>query len=83
MRNDFELMPCRLCGNIPKIEKRKVEERIDCRPISYISVGVWCNTCWFGFCNHICSSNTIEETNNRIERILTENTQRWNTIMKI
>lgn len=79
MEKSFDLIPCPFCGNIPEIEKRKVEERVDCRLRSYTRVGVWCNTCWFGLCSAVHSKDTIENTNKEIERVLTENIQRWNT----
>ena len=79
MEKNYKLKDCPFCGNIPQIEKRKVEEMVDCRLLSYTSVGVWCNTCWFGLCNAVYSKDTTEDTNNEIERVLTENIQRWNT----
>ena len=62
---------------MPQIEKRRIEERVDCVLRSYMSVGVWCNTCWFGLCNAVYTKDTDKETNDEIERTLINNVQRW------
>ena len=72
MEKSFDLKPCPFCGEIPKIESRKVEERVDCRSKSYTSVGVWCCKCWFGLC-----SSVVDEKN--IEKVLMEKIKHWNT----